>query len=208
MVRIADDRPVAHRVDPREVEAVEVMGPLVEFLTSPAADDCTPCTMRGTIPPGMVVPLHRHGDPETYLIVSGEADGLAETSRGLDWLPLRPGDLFHVPGDAKHAFRNHTDAAAVMLIVSTSKIGRFFREIGTPAVKGRGPRRRHPRRPRTSWPRLRAMATGMRRRKRMRRSGSRCPNASPGGHRTPSPRECGGRGRRRRRPAAAGGRRL
>jgi mannose-6-phosphate isomerase-like protein (cupin superfamily) len=139
MTRIADDRPVAHRIDPREVEAVEVMGPLVEFLTSPAADDCTPCTMRGTIPPGTVVPLHRHGDPETYLIVSGEAEGLAETPRGLEWLPLRTGDLFHVPGDAKHAFRNRTDTAAVMLIVSTSKIGRFFREIGKPVVKGARP---------------------------------------------------------------------
>ncbi|MCA1406516.1 cupin domain-containing protein [Ensifer sp. IC3342] len=43
---------------------------------------------------------------------------------------LRPGDVFHVPGGAKHAFRNRSDAPAVMIIVSTDRIGRFFREVG------------------------------------------------------------------------------
>jgi quercetin dioxygenase-like cupin family protein len=126
----------AHLVDLGKAETVEIMGPLVQFLTAPANDDGAPCTMRGTIPPGVVVPLHSHADPETYLVVSGEAEALVEKANGLEWIRLGPGDVFDVPGDAKHAFRNPTRHPAVMIIVSTAKIGRFFQEIGTPFVPG------------------------------------------------------------------------
>ena len=44
----------AYRVDPRTVAGVDVMGPIIEFLTLPEEGDGAPCTMRGTIPPGVV----------------------------------------------------------------------------------------------------------------------------------------------------------
>src|SRR5919108_4342558 len=132
-------RTAAHLVDLGKAETVEVMGPLVQFLTAPAKEDGAPCTMRGTLPPGVLVPLHSHADPETYLVVSGEADALVEKEGGLEWIRLGPGDVFDVPGDAKHAFRNPTRHPAVMIIVSTNKIGRFFQEIGTPFAPGAGP---------------------------------------------------------------------
>jgi hypothetical protein len=47
--------------------------------------------------------------------------------------------VFHVPGGAKHAFRNDGADDAVMLIVSTAKIGRFFRELGVPVAPGAPP---------------------------------------------------------------------
>jgi hypothetical protein len=50
----------------------------------------------------------------------------------LKWVRIRPGDVVHVPGGAKHAFGNETAAPAVMIIVSTSRIARFFREVGAP----------------------------------------------------------------------------
>jgi quercetin dioxygenase-like cupin family protein len=129
-------RAAAHLVDLGKTETVEVLGPLVQFLTAPANEDGVPCTMRGTIPPGIVVPLHSHADPETYLVVSGEAEALVEKANDLEWIRLGPGDVFEVPGHAKHAFRNTSRHPAVMIIVSTAKIGRFFQEIGTPIVSG------------------------------------------------------------------------
>ena len=129
----------AYRVDPRTVAGVDVMGPIIEFLTLPEEGDGAPCTMRGTIPPGVVVPLHSHPDPETYVGLSGEAEALAGSVAEPRWIVIRPGDVFHVPGGARHAFRNRTDAPAVMLVISTARIGRFFRDVGTPAARGAAP---------------------------------------------------------------------
>jgi hypothetical protein len=57
---------VAQVVDPRTVETIDVLGPTIQFLTSPDDGDDAPCVMRGTVPPDVVVPLHSHADPETF----------------------------------------------------------------------------------------------------------------------------------------------
>lgn len=93
-------------------------------------------SMRGTIPPGVIVPLHSHADPETFIQISGEIEGLSQSPEGFVWVSIRPGDIFHVPGGAKHAFRNLSAEAAVMILVSTPGIGRFFRDVGKPIAGG------------------------------------------------------------------------
>lgn len=128
---------VAHLVDQRDVETFDVLGPRIEYLTRP--DGNAPCLMRGTIPPGVSVPLHSHADPEMFVAVSGEIEGLVHSTEGFEWIRIEPGDVFHVPGGAKHAFRNRGQAPAVMFVISTSRIGRFFQEIGTPVVAGDRP---------------------------------------------------------------------
>ncbi|MER8671192.1 hypothetical protein NKH45_29175 [Mesorhizobium sp. M1156] len=57
------------------VETFDVLGPVVQFLTPPR--DGEPCIMRGTVPPGVVVPLHSHADPETFIQIPGEVEGLS-----------------------------------------------------------------------------------------------------------------------------------
>lgn len=121
----------AHRLDVRDT--LDVMGPKVEFFSLPTEDDNDCGLMRGTIPPGGLIPLHSRADPETFIVVSGEAEALSKTPEGLAWMALGPGDVFHVPNGAPHAFRNRGPMPATMIIASTSKIGRFFREVGTPA---------------------------------------------------------------------------
>ncbi len=137
MSHFAITEPAAHLVDTSGIERFEVMGPMVEYLTPLRKGE--PCVMRGTIPPGVSVPLHAHADPETFLMVSGEVEGLRQTAESSEWIPIRPGDVFHVPGGAKHAFRNRKNAPATMVIVSTDRIGRFFQEVGSPIVPGRQP---------------------------------------------------------------------
>lgn len=124
---------VAHIVDLATAETIDVLGPTVQFLTPPEED---PCVMRGMLPPDAIVPLHSHPDPETFVVLSGELEGLAHAADRFTWVRIRAGDVFHVPGGTKHAFRNRSDAPAVMILVSTSKIGRFFREIATSIVPG------------------------------------------------------------------------
>ena len=86
------------------------------------------------------MPLHSHADPETFLVVSGRVEGLAMAAADdFAWIPIGPGDIFHVPGDAKHAWRNRSPEPAVTIVVTTPRIGRFFREVGTPAAAKAAP---------------------------------------------------------------------
>lgn len=124
---------VAHLVDPDGVETIEVFGPTIQFLTSPDDGEHAPCVMRGTTPPGAVVPLHSHADPETFLALSGEFEALAYAGREFNWVRVRPGDVLHIPGGAKHALRNRSREPAVNILVSTARIGRFFREVAAPS---------------------------------------------------------------------------
>lgn len=122
--------PVAHPITARSVEAHDLLGPTIDFLWESEQADATPCIMQGTIPPGVIVPPYSHADPETYIVVSGELEGLAGAIEGARWLPIAAGDVLPVPADAKRAFRNRSSEPAVMIIISTMRMGKFFREIG------------------------------------------------------------------------------
>jgi quercetin dioxygenase-like cupin family protein len=123
----------AHLVDPEAAETLNVLGPIVRFLAGPAGTDDSPCVMEGTVPPKGVVPLHSHADPEIFLPVSGEIEGLSQADGKSEWVRVTPGTIFHVPANAKHAWRNNAAVPAVVIIVTTARIARFFREIGKPA---------------------------------------------------------------------------
>ncbi len=127
---------VAHRMEPLEREELEVLGPVVEFLTPFSEDESEPCAMRGTIPPGGIVPLHSHLEPETFIQISGEMEGLVWSDDGFEWVRIRPGDVFHVPCGARHAFRNPSSEPAVSIVVTKPRIARFFREVGTVRTLG------------------------------------------------------------------------
>ena len=131
---IAGDR-VADLIDPERVDAINILGPTIQFLTSPE-ETSAPCIMRGTIPPAVSIPLHSHADPETFILTSGAVEGLVITGHDFKWVPIEPGQIFHVPPNAKHAWRNHGRIPAVMIVISTSRMGRFFQELGKPAATG------------------------------------------------------------------------
>jgi quercetin dioxygenase-like cupin family protein len=121
------------------IVTLNVMGPTIQLLTNPDGQDDAPAVMRGTIPPGACVPLHSHAEPETFVVVSGELDGFAPSAEGAGWVRMGPGKVFHVPGEARHAFRNRSQEPAVTIVVSTARMIRFFREIGTPVGPGATP---------------------------------------------------------------------
>jgi quercetin dioxygenase-like cupin family protein len=101
---------------------IDVQGAAIEFVTPP---DQEPCVMRGTIPAGMTVPLHSHADPETFVVLAGQAEALVESR----WFRLGPGDVCNVPSGARHGWRNVGREPAEMIVISTPKMARFFREI-------------------------------------------------------------------------------
>jgi quercetin dioxygenase-like cupin family protein len=111
-------------------QSFDVYGGIVEFLSW--SDEF--CVLRGTVPPGVVVPLHQHPDAEDFLILSGAQQVLVQSDGGLEWREARAGDYVRVPGNAPHAWRNIADEPAVDLIVTTARLGRFFAEVGRPVT--------------------------------------------------------------------------
>ncbi|MEE6179765.1 cupin domain-containing protein [Mycobacterium sp. 050134] len=102
-----------------------MFGPTVEFVTWSDDDHGQFCVMRGTLPPGVTVPLHRHPDAEDFLILSGSQQVLIPTDHGLAWHDTRAGDYVRIPGGVLHAHRNVSDEPAVDLVVTTRTVPRF-----------------------------------------------------------------------------------
>ncbi|ASL11044.1 cupin domain-containing protein [Mycobacterium intracellulare] len=111
-------------------ETVDVFGPIVEFLTPPDEDQC--CVMRVVMPAGVTVPMHSHNDFEDFYILAGSYQVLVEDGGRREWRDAHAGDYVRVPGDVPHAIRNITEEPAVDLIVTTARMGNFFREVGRP----------------------------------------------------------------------------
>jgi quercetin dioxygenase-like cupin family protein len=107
-------------------------GPTIGPL-SPSSEGAY-CVMTGAIPPGVSVPLHSHGDAESFYLISGEAEVLVESPSGLRWQTLNPGDFVHTPGGAKHAWRNRSGETAFSLVVCTPTLGRALAEMGQVAT--------------------------------------------------------------------------
>ena len=61
--------------NPSSGKVLEVFGPTIEFLTSPQDTQSDFCVIRGTLPPGVFVPLHSHPDIEEFLVISGQIEG-------------------------------------------------------------------------------------------------------------------------------------
>jgi quercetin dioxygenase-like cupin family protein len=112
-------------------------GATIEPLT-PSSEDAY-CVFRGTIPPGVSVPLHSHADAESFYVLSGEAEALVQIESGLEWQVLRPGDFLHIPGGTKHAWRNLSREPMSALITLTAKLCLALREMGELTSDGQFP---------------------------------------------------------------------
>ena len=102
-------------------------GTRLEIL-SPSNEDVY-WVMKGTLPPGVSVPLHSHSDAESFYGLVGEGEALVQTAAGLVWKKLRPGDFIHIPGGTKHAWRNRSSEPISTLVTCTARLGRALREM-------------------------------------------------------------------------------
>ena len=131
---------VIHGVPEGTSRAVlDVLGPTVEFLTSPAAAHDDFCVMRGVIPPGVAVPLHSHDATEVFFVLSGTKQVLTLGSGPAEWVDVRAGDYVHVPRGTRHAHRNVSGEPLTELVITTARLGNWFEEVGTPDTRTRRP---------------------------------------------------------------------
>jgi len=118
--------------NPTDNLVVDVFGPTIEFLVAPSSAEF--CTLKGTIPAGVSIPMHSHADVEDFVVVKGQVTGLQVGPSGHKWIIGNVGDLLHVPSGVPHAWRNDTQEPVELLIFTTPKLGRFFKEIGRPVT--------------------------------------------------------------------------
>lgn len=118
------------------IEIIDIfVGPKLTYLTpdSSAPDDF--CLIKVEIPTGVTVPVHSHEDRETFYILAGELEGLT----GAEWTTFLPGMVLDVKNGVRHALRNTSAAATTLLMVTTMRMGRFFRDVGRPHAPGLQP---------------------------------------------------------------------
>lgn len=116
-------------------DMLDVLGLRLQHLTALSQGEGEYCLIRSLFPAGAVVPIHSHADRETFYIIHGELQGL----RSDRWVSLVDGDVFDVPSDVRHAFRNQSGASVSLLLVTTVRMGRFFRDVSRPATLPVGP---------------------------------------------------------------------
>ena len=112
-------------------------GTLFEFLASPHEAGSDICLIRGTIPPGVAVPLHSHSDVELFYVLEGSLEAFQFGNGTSEWASFGPGDVVTISGNTKHALRNSSTLPATTVVVTTSKLYSFFQEVSKPVDRDR-----------------------------------------------------------------------
>lgn len=121
-------------------ELFSATGVLLQFLASPEEVGDSICLIRGTMPPGVHVPLHSHAEPEILYVLDGTLEvyradeNKNDKEKGRDeWTTANAEDVITIPGQVRHALRNNSSLAPVTLLVATKpELYKFFREISKP----------------------------------------------------------------------------
>ena len=118
-------------MNPTTGQCVDLLGPTVEFLTSPQEASIEFCLLRGVIPPGVSVPLHSHPDTEDFFVISARYRRSGKAHRATNGLWQKRGDHLHVPTGAHHGWRNVSSEPLVAFLITTRKLAQFFSGGGT-----------------------------------------------------------------------------
>ena len=107
---------------------LDVLGPTVEFLGLPSGSEDRYCVLKGTIPPGVSIPLHSHPDDESFFLLSGIIHALEQEQDGFEEVTMNAGDFRHVPQEVRHAWKNRTNELAVAVMSQLRGWADFFRK--------------------------------------------------------------------------------
>jgi quercetin dioxygenase-like cupin family protein len=105
-----------------------VLGVLLEFLSAPEQINDQISLMRGTVPPGVVIPLHSHADSEIFYVLNGSL----EVFQSEGWRTVTAGQVVSIPGNVRHALRNTSPSPTTLITVSKQELYNFFRELARP----------------------------------------------------------------------------
>lgn len=107
-------------------------GVLLQFLAAPEDVGDGICLIRGTMPPGVAVPLHSHEDLELLYVLEGTLEVYRSNGGSTGWTKASVGGAVVIPGDVKHALRNASSLPVILALVTKSQLYAFFRELAKP----------------------------------------------------------------------------
>ena len=105
-----------------------VLGVLLQFLSTPEQIEDQISVIRGTVPPGVVIPLHSHADPEIFYVLNGSL----EVFQSEGWQTVTAGEVVSIPRNVRHALRNTSPNSVTSITVSKQELYSFFRELAQP----------------------------------------------------------------------------
>jgi quercetin dioxygenase-like cupin family protein len=109
-----------------------VLGVLLQFLATPEQINDPITVMRGTVPPGVIIPLHSHADPEVFYVLDGALEVFQAEGSTAGWQTVTAGEIVTIPGNIRHALRNTSSAPTTSITVSKQELYNFFRELAQP----------------------------------------------------------------------------
>ena len=129
------DNPSARSMDQR----FNTFGVLLNFLVTPAETGHEVSLFKGILPPGVVIPLHSHAEPEVFYVLEGSLEVYRESGQPQGWSTTQPGGVHAIPGNVKHALRNTSSTPTTVLLVTQEELYNFFRSIPKPVEAGQMP---------------------------------------------------------------------
>src|ERR1700726_4412329 len=88
--------------------------------------------MHGTVPSGVVIPLHSHADPEIFYVLNGSLEVFQAEGPSAGWQTANAGEVVSIPGNVRHALRNTSPSPLTSIIVSKQELYSFCRELARP----------------------------------------------------------------------------
>src|SRR6266436_6047749 len=116
-----------------------VLGVLLQFLSTPEQINDQISVMRGTVPSGVVIPLHSHADPEIFYVLNSSLEVSQAEGPSEGWQTVNACEVVSIPGNVRHAFRNTSPSPITSITVSKQELYSFFRELGRPFDPNRSP---------------------------------------------------------------------
>src|SRR5690242_3949717 len=113
-------------------QTFDIFGVRLQFLITPEQSSGKISLYRGTLPSGIVVPLHSHPEPEVFYVLDGILEVYQESSARQGWSIARAGNVVAIPSDIKHALRNTSSSPVTTVLVTQDRLYAFFREIAKP----------------------------------------------------------------------------
>ena len=115
-----------------EQQTFIVLGVLLQFLSTPEQIKDQISVMRGTVPSGVVIPLHSHADPEIFYVLNGSLEVFQAEGPSEGWQTVTAEEVVSIPGNVRHALRNTSPSPITLITVSKQELYSFFRELARP----------------------------------------------------------------------------
>lgn len=113
-------------------QTFNMFGVLLNFLVTPNETGHEITLFKGTLPPGVVIPLHGHAEPEVLYVLEGSLEVYRESGEAPGWSTTQPGGVLAIPGNLNHALRNTSSTPTTVLLVTQGELYNFFRSIAKP----------------------------------------------------------------------------